>query len=214
VEVKALLLLLVFAVSAPAFAQETEPAPPIFRDPTAQFPETAPPHEVLIHPHRQQRDKYIWSTFGPGGIMDATLGATIGQVLHTPKEWDQDKQGYLKRWGTEYAEAAINSTTKYAIARLRDEDPSFRPCGCSGVQRRALHAIISPVVAYDFRDGSPHFSYARMAGTATSSFVSGNTWKPAAPSVGSQFAHVGLDLATAAGVNLLREFIFHHRNPL
>jgi hypothetical protein len=43
--------------------------------------------------------------------------------------------------------------------------------------------------------------------------VSGNTWKPARPSVGSQVAHVGFDLATAAGVNLLREFVFHHRNP-
>lgn len=177
------------------------------------FPEQAPPHAVLLHPHREQRDKYVWGTFGPPGVLDAVIGASLGQWMNTPSEWGQSTDGYLKRLATEYSESAINATTKYVFARIRDEDPSFRPCYCSGVRRRALHAIVSPFVAYRFDDGKPQFSVARIAGTATSSVISANGWKPAPTSVGAEAAHLGTDLLSAMGVNLLREFVFHHRTP-
>src|SRR5438045_2327939 len=144
-------------MSTPALAQEDSE-----QHVTAPFPETARPHQVLIHPHREQRDKYLWGTFGPPGILDATLGASLGQLLNTPEVWGQTREAYVRRFATEYTESAINSTTKYVMARLRDEDPSFHPCSCSGVHRRAVHAIISPVVAYRFDDGRPQFSVARM----------------------------------------------------
>ena len=66
------LLILFLIVSAPAIAQQEE------EQVVSTFPETAPPHAVLLHPHRQQRDKYLWGTFGPPGILDATLGASLG----------------------------------------------------------------------------------------------------------------------------------------
>jgi hypothetical protein len=201
------LLIAFMLISAPVFAQE-ESEQQLF----SPSPQPPPPHQVLIHPHREQRDRYLWGTFGPPALLDATLGASVGQWLNTPEVWGQTERAYFKRFGTEYTESAINATTKYAIARLRDEDPSFRPCACHGFRRRALHAIVSPVVAYRFDDDQPQFSAARMAGTATSSFVSGNTWKPGPPTAAAQIAHVGADLLTAAVVNLLREFVFHHRS--
>jgi hypothetical protein len=177
------------------------------------FPEQAPPHAVLLHPHRAQRDKYLWSTFGPPGVLDSVVGAGFAQWMDRPKEWEQTESGYMKRFASEYAETAINATTKYALARFRDEDPSFHPCGCSGFRRRALHAIVSPFVAYRFDNGQPQFSMARLAGTATGNVVSTAVWKPATTTFGSQAAHLGTDLVSAMGVNLLREFVFHHRPP-
>jgi len=199
----------VLAMAAPLRAQEGVNE----QHTVSPFPETAPPHQVLIHPHREQRDEYVWGTFGPPGLLDSVIGATLGQWQNTPKEWGQGKDAYFKRFATEYSEAAINATTKYMVARIRDEDPSFQPCDCSGFHRRALHAILSPLVAYRFDDGRPQFSAARIAGTAASSIISANTWKPGTPDARSQAAHLGFDLLSAAGVGLLREFVFHHRHP-
>lgn len=208
---KALPILLVLAVSAPAFAQEHEDAPVSIREPLALFPETSPPHEVLIHPHRQQRDKYIWGTFGPPGLMEAAGSAGLDQWLDTPKEWGQGTAGYYKRFASGYGESAINATTRYVLARLSDEDPSFHPCSCSGVRRRVLHAIASPFVAYDYDDGRAQFSLARIGGTATASVVSASVWKPKTLRAGDEAAHLALSIVSAMGVNLLREFLFHHR---
>src|SRR3954465_6821055 len=104
-------------MSAPALAQEERAQQVV-----SPFPETAPPHQVLIHPHRVQRDKYLWGTFGPPGLMDAARGAGLGQMLNTPKEWGKTRDAYAKRFATEYAESAINATTKYVLVRMRDED--------------------------------------------------------------------------------------------
>ena len=205
-------LVVMLALATPVAAQETNSTQQAAEDALQKFPETAPPHEVLVHPHREQRDKFLWGTFGPPGILDAMLGAGIGQVLNTPDEWGRSKTALAKRFSTEYAESAINGSTKYLVARIRDEDPSFHPCGCRGFHRRALHAIISPVIAYRFDDGQPQFSVARMAGTAVAGTVSGNTWKPGGQNAGTEIAHVGFDLLSAAGVDLLREFIFHRRS--
>ena len=199
------LLILFLTISAPVFAQQED------EQVVSPFPETAAPHAVLLHPHREQRDKYLWGTFGPPGILDATLGASFGQWLNTPAVWGRTESAFVKRFATEYSESAINATTKYVLARVRDEDPSFRRCQCSGIHRRAWHAIISPLIAYRFDDDQPQFSIARIGGTAMSSFVSGNTWKPGPPSAGAQVAHVGVDLLSAMGVDLLREFVFHRR---
>jgi hypothetical protein len=178
------------------------------------FPEQAPPHSVLLHPHRAQRDKYLWGTFGPPGVLDSVISAGFTQWMNRPKEWGQAESGYVKRFASEYAESAINATTKYALARFRDEDPSFHRCGCTGVGRRTLHAIVSPFVAYRFDDGQPQFSIARLAGTATSNVVSTAGWKPATTTFASQAAHLGTDLLSAMGVSLLREFVFHHKQDV
>ena len=199
------------SVSAPTLAQDAKNTND--QETSSQFPETARPHEVLLHPHRQQRDKYLWGTFGPPGLMDAALTAALEQWQNRPEAWGQATSGYAKRFSSEYAETAITASTKYVLARWRDEDPSFRRCECSGFRRRALHAIISPFIAYRFDDDQPQFSIAKMSGTAAGSIISANTWKPTSQSGVQQLTHVGTDLLGAMGVDLLREFVFHHREP-
>jgi len=194
---------------APALAQDAND-----QEVPSPFPETAPPHQVLLHPHREQRDKYLWGTFGPPGVLDSALSAAFEQWTNRPEEWGQTERGYFKRLASEYSESAINGSTRYVLARLRDEDPSFRPCECSGFRRRALHAIVSPFIAYSFVDGKPQFSTARIAGTVTSHAISASVWKPTPTTVATEAAHLGTDLLSTIAVDLLREFFFHHKPDL
>jgi len=195
--------------SAPVLAQDTDD-----QEVTSPFPETAPPHQVLLHPHREQRDKYLWGTFGPPGILDSALSAGFEQWTNRPSEWGQTERGYFKRLASEYSESAIGASTRYALARFRDEDPSFRPCGCSGFRQRALHAIVSPFIAYSFVDGKAQFSTARIVGTATSHAISASVWKPGPTTVTTEVTHLGTDLLSAIAVDFFREFLFHHKPDL
>jgi hypothetical protein len=197
------------SVCAPALAQDAND-----QEVSSPFPETAPPHQVLLHPHRGQRDRYLWSTFGPPGILDSALSAGFEQWTNRPEEWGQTRRGYFKRLASEYSESAINESTKYMLARLRDEDPSFRPCDCSGFRRRALHAIVSPFIAYSFVDGKPQFSTARIVGTVTSHAISASVWKPTPTTVATESAHLGTDLVSKIAVDLLREFLLHRKRDL
>ena len=191
-------------LSASARAQESE------EQIVSPFPEQAPPHQVLLHPHREQRDAYIWGTFGPPGLIEGALTAAFQQWRDSPREWGQTESGYFKRFGAEYAEGVVSNTTKYAIARLRDEDPSFRVCECSGVHRRLKHALISPFIA-STPDGRTVFSFARLVGTTTSTVVSSAAWKPTPQTPQGQLKHIGVDLLGAVGVDILREFFLHHK---
>jgi len=206
---KTSLFVVLLAAAAPAFGQES---PDLQAEEALQkFPETAPPHQVLIHPHRQQRDKYLFGTFGPPGLLEAAASAGLDQWLDTPKEWGTGASGYAKRFGSGYAEASLSATTMYILARLSDEDPSFHPCTCSGFRRRAVHAIVSPFAAYDYDDGRAQFSLARVGGTATASIVSASLWKPKSLRAGDEAASLALSVVASMSVNFLREFVLHRR---
>jgi hypothetical protein len=164
------------------------------------------------HPHRQMRDHYVWGTFGPPGLMGAAITAGLQQWRDVPKEWGQSDRGFSKRFAAAYAESAIGDTTKYAISRLRDEDPSFRPCDCHGFHRRFTHAVIAPFTARK-PDGRIVFSFARISAMTASSVVPAAAWSPTPQSAEGHIKHLGVGLAGTIGVDLLREFFLHHRTP-
>jgi hypothetical protein len=193
-----------------ALAQEAEPdhaAEAAADDPTALVIPTYVPH-----PHRQMRDHYVWGTWGPPGLMAAAISASLQQWRDVPKEWGQTREGFYKRFAAEYAESAIGDTTKYAISRLRDEDPSFRPCECRGFSRRFTHAVIAPFTARK-PDGRVVFSFARISAMTASSVVPAFAWSPTPQTPEGHVKHLAVGLAGTIGVDLLREFFLHHRKP-
>lgn len=192
-------------LGGPAFAQEDEPAPSSAKSTEAQPADS-------VHPHREQRDHYLWSTFGPPGVMWASLSSGFQQLRDVPPEWGKGTTGFGKRLAAEYVGAAIGSTTRYAVSRMLDEDPSFRPCRCSGFFPRLRHVIVGPFLARK-PDGRTVFSLSRLAGMAASDTVAATTWYPRPQGVGDVAKNVGVDVASAVGVDLLREFIVHHRRP-
>ena len=64
-------------------------------------------------------------------------------VDKSPPEWDQGVEGFGKRFGSDFAIAAIGTTTRYGLAEAFKEDTLYYRCECSGPFPRLRHAVIS-----------------------------------------------------------------------
>jgi hypothetical protein len=175
-------------------------------------PDASPTQDESEYPvtHRQQRDHYLFGTFGPPGLIGAALTSGFLQWRDVPREWGKTREGYAKRFASEYAESSISGTTRYLFARGLDEDPSFRPCECTGLHHRLRHASLGPISARK-PDGRIVFSMATVAGVATGEAVA-NTWYPGPHPVRRLAKHVAIDFAGQLGVDLLREFVLHRHS--
>jgi hypothetical protein len=157
---------------------------------------------------REQRDNYLWGTFGPPGLIGDALSSGFQQWRDVPREWGQSKTAYAKRFAAEYAESAIGDSTKYVIARLVNEDPSFRPCECTGLLPRLRHASLAP-----FRARKPGgrivFSIATLGGLTAGGVVAASTGYQSPQGARGAVKYAAVNLAGNISADLLREFIIH-----
>ena len=156
--------------------------------------------------------KYVWSTLGFPGALHATFTSALEQWRGAPPEWGTGVSGYPKRWASQFAEAAIGSTTKYAVARALHHDPSFTRCRCSGFGPRLRHALVSPFAARA-RDGRRVFSPATVASLAAENVIPASTWYPAPHGARDGLAHAGSSLVSKMGVDVFREFVTIRKHP-
>jgi len=178
----------VLCLAAPALGQEAPPKPP-------------PPltkHELL--------KKYVWSTLGPTGALHATIASGFEQWRDSPEAWSQGDRGYAARWGSEYAASAIGSTTKYAVARMFHQDPSFAPCECVGAAPRLRHALAAPFKART-RNGEWVFSPATVLGLTAENVVPAATWYPAPHGTRDGALHAASGVLSKMAVDVTKEFL-------
>jgi hypothetical protein len=176
-------------------------------DDDADAPVTPP----VLNDHQLLR-KYVWSTLGPPGAVGA---AFVGGVEHWqghPTEWGGGVSGFSKRWASQYAAAAIGNTTKYAVARLMHQDPSFTRCQCSGFGRRFRYALTSPFTART-RSGRRVFSVATIAAQTAEHVVPATTWYPPGRVMSDGVVLAATGVLSKMGVNVLREFVTLPRLP-
>lgn len=159
-------------------------------------------HELL--------QKYVWSTLGPEGAIQATLASGFEQWREAPPEWGTGASGYAKRWASEFAESAVADTTKYAVARMFRHDPSFTRCECSGFALRLRHAVSSPFTARR-RDGHRVLSPAIVAGLVAGRVVPASTWYPAPGGARDGLGHAASGVVAKMAVDVFREFVHFRR---
>jgi hypothetical protein len=69
---------------------------------------------------------YAFDAFGPYPIVGAAFAAGINQLQNTPPEWNQGAEGYGKRFGSDFAIAAVTTTTRCTTAA--SAKACFRGC--------------------------------------------------------------------------------------
>jgi hypothetical protein len=191
--------------AAPTLAQETA------QDAPSGPAESIDAGRLHRQQQREQRDHFLWTTFGPPGLVGAAVSGGVQHARDVPSEWGQSRTAFAKRFAAQYAESAVGDTTKYALARLFDGDPSFRRCECAGLLPRLRHASLSPFTARREADGRTVFSIARAAGLTAGHVASATLWYPAHQTAGGVAEHVALDLAAKAGIDVMREFVRRKR---
>ena len=171
--------------------------------------DTPPPSGELTYVRPTEKVKlrnYFFDTFGPYPIFGAAFAAGINQAESTPPEWGQGAEGYGKRFGSNFAIAAVSTTTRYALAQAFREDTLYYRC--EGMFPRMGHAVISTFTARRGEDGHTVFSVpalvAPYAGTMTAAYA----WYPDRYNAKDGFRMGNYSLLGYVGGNLALEFLY------
>ncbi len=150
-------------------------------DPSATPGITAPGKLELTYVRPTQRTKvnnYGFDTFGPYPIAGAAFVAGIDQWTNSPPEWDQGVAGFGKRFGSDFAIAAIGTTTRYGLAEAFKEDTLYYRCECGGLFPRLRHGVISTLTGRRGEDGHRVFSFSALAAPYAGSMIAVYGWYP------------------------------------
>jgi hypothetical protein len=182
-----------------AHAAALPTAPSATRDPDLTY--VRPTEKTKLH-------NYVFDAFGPYPIVGAAFAAGISQAYHTPPEWEEGAEGYGKRFGSDFAIAAVSTTTRYALAEAFHEDTLYYRCACKGFVPRLGHAMISTFTARRGEDGHRVFSVpallAPYAGTMTAVYG----WYPDRYNAEDAFRMGNYSLVGYAAGNVALEFIY------
>src|ERR1700730_17508691 len=134
------LLVAIFSVtllSGPASGQSSDPpeiaTPAAVPSSSLSTSNQKPPLAYARPSEETKLHSYAFDVIGPYPILGAAFAAGINQSENTPPEWKQGAEGYGKRFGSDFAIAAITTTTRYGLAEAFREDTVYYRCECTGI---------------------------------------------------------------------------------
>jgi hypothetical protein len=134
------------------------------------------------------------------------LGSAVGQAANSPNGFHQGWDGYGKRFGTDMSRQASGQFFgTFVIATALHEDPRFY----AEVNPGFFHAIkysLQRVFIMRSDDGRDVVAWSKLLGPALGEGLATVYWPDQDRTVGNTFSRYGLDLASRASGNLLREF--------
>ena len=131
--------------------------------------------------------------------------AGIDQATNSNPSFGQGMEGYAKRFGTTYANFAIENMMTEGIfpAVLRQDPRYFRRR--EGSARSRLGYAVSRLFITRSDSGRSQFNYSEVLGGATALAIS-NAYLPDGRTVGNNLRRYGVQLGFDAASNVLKEF--------
>ena len=151
------------------------------------------------------------SSIDPMTIFGTGFSAGIQQANNDFKEYGQGTAGFAKRFGANYADNVIGTFIGSALLpSLLHQDPRYFYRGTGTVRSRIFYAMANAVVCKSDR-GRWQPSYSSFIGDFASAGISNLYYPPSERgSVSLMFRNFGIGKVTAAGQNLLQEFVIPH----
>ena len=133
--------------------------------------------------------------------------AGVQQAVDTPGQWPQGAEGYGRRLGAGFADAATEGLIGNAILpSILHQDPRYFYQGNGTKKSRALHAILAPFICKG-DNGKTQPNYSTWGGSLISSSISLAYYPSADRNAQHVFKNFGIGLGLHVAGGLLQEFI-------
>ena len=136
----------------------------------------------------------------------AVLGSSVGQADDSPTGFGQGWDAYAKRFGSSMGrQASAEFFGTFVLASALHQDPRFYPEVNPGFGHAVKYSV-QRVFVRRSDDGRDVPNWSGLAGLAMAEGLANAYWPERNRTVGDTFLRFGLDLATRAGGNMLREY--------
>jgi hypothetical protein len=135
-------------------------------------------------------------------------GATAGinQATNRNPAWGQGGKAFAKRFGAAYADQAIsNYMTDAILPSILHQDPRYYRLGEGSFSRRTRYAL-TRILRTRTDSGAMAWNYSEVGGTVIAAGIGAAYYPEQQRNAGNVFGRFGLQIATDAGFNLLKEF--------
>jgi hypothetical protein len=204
-------VLLVVVAAAIATASVHARSQSFSEDPSATAGVTASGNLDLTYVRPTQRttlNNYASDALGPYPIAGAAFAAAINQLSNAPPEWNQGIEGFSKRFGSNFAIAAVGITTRYGLAGAFKGDTLYYRCECEGPLLRLRHAVISTLMGHRGEHGHRVFYFSALAAPYAGSMIAVYGWYPDRFGAKDAFRMGNYSLLGYMGGNIALEFFY------
>jgi hypothetical protein len=139
-------------------------------------------------------------------LAGSALAAGIGQAENSPEGYGQGAEGYGKRFGASMARTASSEFFgTFVLASMLRQDPRFYPESDPTLGSSVKYAVTRIFVTRN-DDGNDVANWSGLLGPALGEGLANAYWPEDERTVGKTFERYGIDLASRAGYNFLRNY--------
>jgi len=156
---------------------------------------------------RQKFTVVARGVFDPFEFVLVGFVAGLGQASNSNPSYGQGAQGYAKRFGTSYADNAIENFMASAVfPSILHQDPRYYQLGRGGFRKRTAHAV-SRVLITRSDSGHAQLNYSELMGGVSGAAISTYTYHPQTErSFGNVMSVWGTQMAWDAATYMIKEF--------
>jgi hypothetical protein len=166
--------------------------------------------DIAASDHRlssgQKFQLFVDNSASVHSISWAVVGAAFGQAYNSPTGFEQGWDAYAKRFGASMARSASNEFFgTFVISSALHLDPRFYP-EVNPSFGQAMKYSVQRVFVMRNDDGRDVVAWSRLVGPLMAESLANVYWPDRNRTVGDTFFRYGVDLASRAGGNMLREY--------
>ena len=145
--------------------------------------------------------------FDPFEFVLVGFVAGLGQASNSNPSYGQGAQGYAKRYGTSYADNAIENFMASAVfPSVLHQDPRYYQLGHGGFRKRTAHAVARVLITRS-DSGRTQLNYSELMGGVSAAAISTYSYHPQSErSFGNVMSVWGTQMAWDAATYMIKEF--------